>query len=62
MQTRCPTTALKLAKPISKGNCTWRKVNKLANRLAHKGVPASIVDIVDSTDAFDPTSLASLNF
>lgn len=62
MSDPCPTYCTKLAKPISKGNNTWRKVNKLAHRLRNKGVPNPIVDTVDTVSQMNPSSLNQLIF
>lgn len=62
MTSSCPTYCPKFAKPISKGNKTWRKVNKLACRLSNKGVPSTIVDMVDSVSQITLSNLSSMNF
>lgn len=62
MASSCPNYSCKLAKPISKGNKTWRRVNKLAHRLRNKGVPSPIVDIVDSVSQLSLTNLSNMNF
>lgn len=62
MAAPCPNHHCKLAKPISKGNKTWRRVNKLAHRLRNKGVPAPIVDTVDSVSQLTLSILATMDF
>lgn len=56
------TTSFKLAKPISKGNRTWKKVNKLAHRLKNKGVPPSIAEVVESVSCISTKTLSGVVF
>ena len=62
MNSDCPAFAQKLSKPISKGNRTWRKVNKLTSRLRNKGVPSSILTAIDSMPEVTRQTLSGLNF
>ena len=62
MSSNYSASALKLSKPISKGNRTFRKVNKLASRLRSKGVPSAIVGMVDSDSEVNIQDVQSLKF
>jgi|LakMenEpi03Aug12_release.lakeMendotaPanAssembly.Ray.scaffolds.fasta_scaffold81634_1 hypothetical protein len=55
MDQRCHSPIIKSNKPISKTHFGWKKVNKFAHRLSSKGVPASIVAIVDSIPKLTPS-------
>lgn len=62
MSQRTHSPAAKTNKPISKGNLVWKRVNKLAHRLSSKGVPESIVRIVDQIPRLTPQTVRAVNF
>lgn len=62
MSQRNQSPAAKTNKPISKGNLVWKRVNKLAHRLGSKGVPDSIVTIVDHLPNLTPQALRQVQF
>ena len=62
MAAPCCVAELKLGKQISKGSRSWRRVNKLAHRLRNKGVPAPIVDAVDSVPQLSLGILGTMDF
>lgn len=62
MSSRSHSPIPKTNKPISKGNSAWKRVNKLAHRLSSKGVPASIVDMIENIHKINPNTIRALNF
>ena len=60
-QTYC-SPALKINKPISKGNLVWKRVNKVAHRLSAKGVPASIIAELEHIPVLTPQLIHAIRF
>lgn len=57
MSSRSHSPVSKTNKPISKGNSAWKRVNKLAHRLSSKGVPASIVEMIEKIHKINPDTI-----
>lgn len=60
MSQRSRSPAARTNRLISKGNCAWRRVNRLAHRLGSKDVPALILAAVDSIPKMTPQAIRSL--
>jgi hypothetical protein len=60
MSQRSQSPITKSNKPIAKTHFGWKRVNKLAHRLSSKGVPVSIVAIVDSNPKLTPAFIRSI--
>lgn len=57
MSQRSASPILKCNKMISKTGLGWKKLNKLAHRLRNRGVPCSIVEIIETMPIIKPTTL-----
>lgn len=62
MSQRTVSPVSKCNRMISKGGLGWKKFNKLAHRLRNKGVPCSIVDIIEAMPTIKPSALSLIQF